>query len=459
MKSYSWKIAMQNKHVAVPAEESADADEGASGRERVWQGEWGSGAFWDHFSREHWERRPLSGQNVLRLPPTDVWFDAVVRAASGEVPRLGARHIAVGQVAKLIGAHYRPAGVMTRFTAAGRSSWRVPERLRPRAEDGGFAGYHQRVTAELARAGGDGHYGLIVNNPELISPELYRWARAFVAPLYRRAGMNNSGNYLAMFIGNYLRTPFGVHWDPESVFSVPVVGRKAMRTWPSRAPELEGIRHKRAYPEAGSQRMEAEPGGVLYWPSDAWHIAESEGELSVSVAVSLTHRYPAQGDPIAAMVPLAAGAKGERGLSELVRSSVHQVPAQLDLGDRVGRGGMGAGGARAQWLRRATALGFLQTPALSEAKLPAAATGSVLPGALAWIDEHEDGTGELLVGAAGHVRRWPRVLTDALEQLQREPSLPLAPWIAQASGSGNASLRRELADWLTRAGALAVATT
>ena len=465
---------------ASSASSAAAKDDVAEGGERVWQGEWATSTFWDTFGSERWERRPLSGQNVLRLPPTEVWFDAVVRAASGEVPRLGAGHIAVGHVAKMIGAHYRPAGVMTRFTYAGGSSWRVPARFRPRAEDGGFAGYHQRVTAELARAGGDGHYGLIINNPELISAELYRWARAFVAPLYRRAGMNNSGNYLAMFIGNYLRTPFGVHWDPESVFSVPVVGRKAMRTWPSRAPELEGIRHARAYPTAGSQRMEAEPGGVLYWPSDAWHIAESEGELSVSVAVSLTHRYPAQGDPIAAMVPLAPTASAAsaapaahqerpvRGLSELVRASVHRVPAQLDLGDRIGRGGMGVGGARAQWLRRATALGFLQTPALSDAALPAAAgpalpaagpTVRVLPGALAWIDEHEDGSGALLVGAAGHVRKWPRELIDALGQLgqpQAEQALPLTAWIAQASDPASTNLRRELAGWLVRAGALAV---
>lgn len=451
---------------AVSEASRADADV-AEGGEQVWRGEWGTGAFWDAFGREHWERRPRSGQDVLTLPPAEVWFDAVVRAVSGDVPRLGARHIALGHVAKLAGVHYRPAGVMTRFTSAGRSSWRVPARLRPRREDGGFAGYHARVTAELARGGGDGHYGLIVNNPELISPELARWARAFVAPLYRRAGMNNSGNYLALFIGNYLRTPFGVHWDPESVFSVPVVGRKAMRTWPSRAPELEGIRHRRAYPPDGSQLMEAEPGGVLYWPSDAWHIAESEGELSVSVAVSLTHRYPAQGDPLAAMVPLAApagassAAELERplsGLSELVRGAARAVPAQLELGDRVGRGGLGPGGARAEWLRRATALGFLQVPPLSSASLPADGLLRLRPGALAWIDEDETASqaGELLVGAAGHLRRWPRELAAALDELSAATgTVALAAWLARGGSATGQAQRRALAEWLWRADALA----
>lgn len=415
----------------------------------AWRGDWASRAFWARFGREHWERRPLAADGVLAPPcAADELFDVVVRAVGDPaVPRLGAIELARVHLARRLGRHLRPPGVMARFAIGRRSSWRVPARFRPRRSDGGFVGYHERVIRELGRGfgaiGQPRRYALIVNNPELISPRLYRWAREVVAPLYGAVGMNNGGNYLALFIGNYLRTPFGVHWDPESVFSVPIVGRKVVRTWPSDAPSLPAIRHRVAYPTAGSQRLEASPGGVIYWPSDAWHCAESDGELSVSIAVSLTHRYPAGGDPRAAMVPFAP--------ADAV-TVARTVPRQLDLRDRIGDGELTATGVRAEWLRRVTSLGYLQTPPVAAARRPPAASlVAARPGAIAWIDEDP---AMVLVGAMGHLRRWPQEVVGVLEPLAAGGRHELRSLLARAAAPATAD---ELVTWLIRAGALITA--
>jgi hypothetical protein len=355
--------------------------------------------FWDDFARDHWERKPaMRRAEPTAIPSARAVFDAVVRCCD---PRHGRRlsnlALAANKLGEWVGFHYRPGGIMLRFLIDNRPVLRL-DRYLPRASDGSFEGYHDRISAELNRGRPPGRpqrrYACIVNNLEILSPELYQWSRTFIEPLYRAGGMNNLGNYLAVFIGDYHRTAAGVHVDPESNFFFPLAGTKRMRTWPSTYPGIAALSGALEYDRAleGSTLLEARPGGWLYWPSDNWHVAEGDGSLSATLTVGLGHR--ARGDAARALIPFDP---------DHIEEAVRRVPDSLDLGWRVGTGPLGAAARRTQWLARATALGFLQVPARRAIRPPSplAHVRLAAPGALAWVVED----GALLVGASGHVRR------------------------------------------------------
>lgn len=154
----------------------------------------------------------------------------------------------------------------------------------PTKEDGGFEGYHQRMLSVCKE------YCLIINDPERIDFPLYQWCREFLNPIFTHRGMNNIGVYNALFIGNYKQTNFGVHFDAESVFHIPLIGKKSMRFWAAEtiqaSPELAGSTDY-ADRLQDSVSLSSEAGGFVYWPKKAWHIAESDHDLSVSMALSL----------------------------------------------------------------------------------------------------------------------------------------------------------------------------
>lgn len=154
----------------------------------------------------------------------------------------------------------------------------------PTLADESFEGYHRRMLTLCDE------YCLIINDPERIDYNVYQWCRDFLHPLFTHRGMNNIGIYNALFIGNYKKTNFGVHFDAESVFHIPLIGKKSMRFWSAEYiqanPELSGVTEYSEHVDA-SVGLTCEPGSFVYWPKKAWHIAESEQGLCVSMALSL----------------------------------------------------------------------------------------------------------------------------------------------------------------------------
>ncbi len=114
--------------------------------------------------------------------------------------------------------------------------------------------------------------------------------------LYREVGLPNRFAEIGLYLGNYRKTPFGVHVDGCGVFSFPIVGAKRFRIWkPSYAakhPSLERSFHYAKH-KAASKTLDAKVGDMTYWPSSAWHIAESNGSFSATwslgVWVDQTH--------------------------------------------------------------------------------------------------------------------------------------------------------------------------
>jgi len=225
-------------------------------------------SFWDEFAREYWERKPLSVETFFSRPALseDDLFQTLLKCCDlthGKT-EIDIRLYVEGQARSVLKFY----------------------NLLPKAADSSLEGYNRRIESELKGQ----EYVLIVNYLEVNNFALWAWTREFLKALYERVGMNKLGVYYAVFLGNYHKTPAGVHHDPESVFHLPVAGQKRMRVWPeefiARNPRLKNSLQYEEFLDA-STLLKSPPGGFIYWPSNAWHVSEGIGEFSASLALTL----------------------------------------------------------------------------------------------------------------------------------------------------------------------------
>ncbi len=257
--------------------------------------------FWSDFSDRVWEKKPL----VLRQI---------------QHPLLEMDQHEVFRLLVLYANHCRrnrnPEGF--KFFLDGQ---RVHESemlsLLPRQSDKSLQGYHQRMNEMFA------DYCLVCD--ELLRVNLKKQAllSAFTGELYRHVGFPNRFAEMGLYLGNYRKTPFGVHVDECGVFSFPVVGTKRFRLWkPSfvqKNPALVRAFNYAKY-KASSQLLEAKPGDMTYWPSSSWHIAESDGSFtatwSLGVWVNRTHREMVQ-ESVAELLSTRLGSAADATMTPL----------------------------------------------------------------------------------------------------------------------------------------------
>lgn len=124
---------------------------------------------------------------------------------------------------------------------------------------------------------------LLINNFQRVVPALFDACCAelrellAVSDLRERAEIArvNSPVTLGIVVSNCLRSPTGIHMDPNHAFLRPVLGRKRLRLWPRHeirrrdvgSQNIEGLKDGSLLIEAGEDR-------IIYWPSDWWHIAD-----------------------------------------------------------------------------------------------------------------------------------------------------------------------------------------
>jgi 50S ribosomal protein L16 3-hydroxylase len=233
----------------------------------------------------------------------------------------------------------------------------------PQPDDGSFDAYAHRIEPGL---GGRG-FSLIVNNLQKYDFAYWCRLRRVLRPLYERVGVPAETADADLFVGTGTRTPFGMHKDRASNFCLVLEGRKRFLLWPYEVfrdhPALVHTTHYEGFRD-GAIVLEGGPGDVLYWPSSYWHVAESDGSLSVTSNVALyLHRPGHQAvaremaleiadrrgatDP-PATYPLAAGLLPD----EIAKAVVAAEEAATTIGRRV----------RAAWLARASADGFEVVP-------------------------------------------------------------------------------------------------
>lgn len=159
----------------------------------------------------------------------------------------------------------------------------IGRELLPRVEDGGFAGWIERV-----EAAGVPDVALVVNGVQALDREAWQRVLPFVR---ERIDSRTGGVSMEVFVGRYRRGPFGVHKDDQDVFTCVVTGRKRFLVWPfevlaarfgvpaserERVCVIEGLSATNLPDElrACAITLEGEAGDLLYWPASYWHVAE-----------------------------------------------------------------------------------------------------------------------------------------------------------------------------------------
>jgi hypothetical protein len=225
--------------------------------------------FWDGFVTDHWERRPLATARVDRAPiPTDPGqlFAAMLALLARCPPDRKQRFVHVYVEGQRVPAHAIDA-------------------LLPRQDDGSLDGYDARVCDQL----GGREYLVRMEKLHAFHPPYWDGATRQVRALARRIGLP-PGADTAVFLGRYRRTPTGVHHDNLSSFNFPVVGEKTMRVWSSdyvaHHPELvNAVAYDEHVP--ASTALSAAAGGMIYWPSSAWHIGEGTGAFGATLGIGI----------------------------------------------------------------------------------------------------------------------------------------------------------------------------
>ncbi len=228
--------------------------------------------FWRQLVEAHWEKQSAAFDRV----PESLW-----RLDEAEVFRL----------LTWCSEHMNESAVRYYHTRADRTVWELlrphPEVLPTRA-DGSLAAFHERMRGDVPSADG---YSIFVNNVVRHDHVTWLGVRDFVRELVQCAGLPLHGFNAGIGLGQYDYTPFGVHVDSgRSAFVQPIVGRKRFRIWPGRYirqhPELIRARGNYSGLEQDSLQLETGAGGLVYWPSDAWHLAEAaNGEFNVMLAI------------------------------------------------------------------------------------------------------------------------------------------------------------------------------
>ncbi len=236
---------------------------------------------WDAFASRHWDQRVV---HFKATPANPFEEGAVFEAAAAAAGLLFSDREPEKE---------KEAGVVS-FTIGRRQQARCA-RWVPRADDGSFEGYGQR----LGHALGSERYALIINTFHSFSFALWSRQRAFFGELWRRVGLPLTGAITTLFHGNYEHTPVGVHKDRFSTFLFAVAGKKRMRFWPERpwtdpaTSRVTAMLDYQAHLES-SFTVDVEPGDILYWPSTYYHVGESRGggvATSVNVGIPRTeHR-------------------------------------------------------------------------------------------------------------------------------------------------------------------------
>ncbi len=224
--------------------------------------------FWKKFTKTNWEKAPLLLQDsasALQEIKEDQIFSMLVEYSNQ------CRKLKSPQGFKLfVEGQLQYAEDLLQFL--------------PVKKDKSFLGYHTRMEKYFS------DYCLVCDELLQVSQENRKPLQQFTENLFSHVGFPNRFVEMGLYLGNYKKTPFGVHVDGCGVFSFPVVGKKTFRLWTPKFVEKNPAlnrAHNYSKFKKHSQVLEARPGDMTYWPSSAWHIAESDGSFSATWSLGI----------------------------------------------------------------------------------------------------------------------------------------------------------------------------
>lgn len=269
--------------------------------------------FWSHFAKNIWEKKPL-----------------VVRKARAGLLKMGEAEIF--HLLVLYSDRCRqlknPTGF--KFYIKGLQAYEEDVlQILPVKKDRSLLGYHERMRAMFS------DYCLVCDELLKINVEKQGLLSEFTEELYRHVGFPNRFSEMGLYLGNYRKTPFGVHIDRCGVFSFPVSGTKKFRLWTSafvkKNPRLDRAFEYAKY-KKDSRLLTAGPGDMTYWPSSAWHIAESDGSFSATWSLGVWVDKAHHESFSQSLGGLLEDKLGSAGLSTLIPfKNLHETSGEVKL--------------------------------------------------------------------------------------------------------------------------------
>lgn len=133
---------------------------------------------------------------------------------------------------------------------------------------------------------------IYVNSPHT-HQHIWEKMRAYFKVIFESTPMSPAGMNTDIFIGNYKKTNFGAHKDQLSNFMFMVFGCRRMLLWSDDVwkRQLKNPNDDKFVLQdyeifrTESIEVNLEPGDLLYWPSEYWHVGENDGNLSGSINI------------------------------------------------------------------------------------------------------------------------------------------------------------------------------
>lgn len=231
--------------------------------------------FWKSFAKTYWEKKPLLAKK-FESPVSEINEDQIFNMLVEYSNHCRKVKSAAGFKLYIDGQiQYDDATL----------------EMLPEKKDKTLQGYNKRMEEVFE------DYCLVCDELLQVSHKNSANLRSFSETLFAHVGFPNRFSEIGLYLGNYRQTPFGVHVDGCGVFSFPVVGKKTFRLWSpefaKKNPSLDRA-HEYSKFKKNSETMVASAGDMTYWPSSAWHIAESDGSFnatwSLGVWVDRTHK-------------------------------------------------------------------------------------------------------------------------------------------------------------------------
>jgi len=342
-------------------------------------------SFWEDFVRSQWKQGPVLLPQVFPEPLASVQEITSILRHTADAYR---RRVLRTNMSLYVNRGKLEADIEHYLITSGDST---------------FAEYCERIDRDpLVK-----EFTLSLFGCQVYHPALWARTRTFLEGLYAQTGYVIGHADVDIFVGNYRRTPVGIHRDAASNFSFVVHGKKEMMFWPpeaiSRDPHSCADRN---FP--GSTPIQGSRGDIIFWPFDYWHIATSDvgWAVTLNVAIYLTGPFALLLRGLGSDPRLKALPSSMDSGSATDGPEEHSLPQGLRHGLDLYRGALNHQSLddtlSELWIRRVSAGGFASVP--PPGPLQSISEDDIIAGSVTFpIVAIPTSDGRLLVSANGHV--------------------------------------------------------
>jgi hypothetical protein len=167
--------------------------------------------FWLRFIRSYWKKKPF----LIRKP-----FAQLISSSTETFEALLAESEEYRRSNEQIPLDF--------YIDNKRSQEHETRKYLPQSTDPSLAGYFKRLSKELPRS----RFALLAQHLQCHHPSLWFRLREFVHPLLETTGLPGEDTKVTAYMGNYRKTPIGIHPGRSESFLFVTYGVRRIRVWP-----------------------------------------------------------------------------------------------------------------------------------------------------------------------------------------------------------------------------------